>query len=284
MVESRMPVAAAFVEELRRKIAAIEARPLVVPVGAVPGDGPRRAGEVRSAVPLGVAEIDHRLGGGLARGDLHEVAGAAPRQEGAAAGFALALAARAMAAGSGVLLWVQQAMSAHEAGAPYGPGLALFGLNPGRLLIVRAGNAPDTLWAAEEGLSCRALALVLAELWDARSFSLIASRRLRLAAQASGVPALVLRAPGADAPSAAATRWRVAAHPGNAADLPAHALGRPRWTIALDKNRGGRLGAWTVEWKSDAYRFLLSSPHSGAMAAAPFDRPDRAGPAARRAG
>jgi len=276
-------MARVLVEELRRKIAAIEARPLVVPGGAVPGEAMRHAGEGRSVVPLGVPEIDHLLGGGLARGDLHEVTGATPRQDGAATGFALALAARLMAMRPGPLLWAQQAMSAQEAGAPYGPGLSLLGLNPGRLLIVHSGNARDTLWAAEEGLSCRALALVLAELWDGRALSLIASRRLRLAAQASGVPVLLLSGRNADAPSAASTRWGVAARSDAGLSFSAHALGRPRWKIALDKNRGGRLGAWTVEWKSDAYRFHLSSAHSGALAALSFDRPDHARSAAHGA-
>lgn len=268
-----------LVEELKRKIAAIEGRPLAMPGGAM-----RRVGEGRSVVPLGVPEMDRLLGGGLARGDLHEVRSGMPRQDGAATGFALALAARLMAAHPGLLLWVQQAMSVEEAGAPYGPGLSLFGLNPGRLLIVHSRNAGDTLWAAEEGLSCRALALVLVELWDGRALSFVASRRLRLAAQASGVPALLLSGRNVDAPSAASTRWRVAARSGAGLSFSAHALGRPRWKIALDKNRGGRLGAWTVEWKSDAYRFLLSSAHSGALATLSFDRPDHARPAARCTG
>jgi protein ImuA len=217
------------------------------------------------------------------------VAGGAPRQDGAATGFALALAARLMATDPGLLLWVQQEISLREAGAPYGPGLHMFGIDPERLLIVRSGNARDTLWAAEEGLSCRALALVLAESWDGRALSLTASRRLRLAAQASGVPALLLSGRNADTPSAASTRWRVAARPGAGLSVSVHDLGRPRWKIALEKNRSGRLGAWTVEWKSDAYRFLLSSArsgptHSGIVAAAAFDRSDRAGAALRRAG
>ncbi|MGE0724551.1 MAG: hypothetical protein AB7O45_09255, partial [Alphaproteobacteria bacterium] len=73
-------------------------------------------------------------------------------------------------------------------------------------------------------------------------------------------------------PSAALTRWRVAAAPG-AAD-GAGGVGRPRWRVALTRSRGGGEGEWVVEW-DDATDHL-------AVAAELADRP--LAPSLRRAG
>ena len=59
---------------------------------------------------------------------------------------------------------IQTDFAALEAGAPYGPGLDLFGLPMARLLVLRVPRPVDALWAMEEALSCRALAIVIAEL------------------------------------------------------------------------------------------------------------------------
>jgi protein ImuA len=73
-----------------------------------------------------------------------------------------------------------------------------------------------------------------------------AHRRLQLAAERSGVTALLLRRwrTGAEAaverarPSAAVTRWRVAALP--SADIPGlPGIGWPRWRVELLRCRGG---------------------------------------------
>ena len=64
--------------------------------------------------PLGAPEIDGPLGGGLARGGLHEVFAAAEGDIPASTGFALGLSARA--AGSGPVVWVRQDMLDGEPG------------------------------------------------------------------------------------------------------------------------------------------------------------------------
>src|SRR3546814_6327168 len=72
-------------------------------------------------------------------------------------------------------------------------------------------------------------------------YSTTASKRLPLAAEASGVAAFVFRraakldeiAEG----SAAMTRWGVIASPSE--DLGIPSLGRPRWQVALESSRGG---------------------------------------------
>src|SRR5262245_35507801 len=108
---------------------------------------------------LGVAAVDTVLGGGLPCAALHELS-AAPLHLGAAAGFALILAALAR---EGETLWIATEFGGHETGALYGPGLDQLGLNTGRLLIARVTRPVVALFAMEEALKCRALATVVAE-------------------------------------------------------------------------------------------------------------------------
>ena len=82
---------------------------------------------------------------------------------GAAAGFALALAALAQRAAQGNAL-DRDRFRQLETGALYGPGLDQFGLATERLLIARVARPVDALFAMEEALKCRALSAVVAEL------------------------------------------------------------------------------------------------------------------------
>ena len=184
-------------------------------------------------VTLGAADIDGALPwGGLPRAALHEVLGNDTGN--AAAGFCVALAAR-LAGSTGLVLWCRRG---HD---PYGPGLALFGLDPRRLIVARGRAGRDVLWAMEEGLRSGVLAAVLGE---TRELAPIARRRLQLAAETGGVTGLVLRPPAAKtAPGAALTRWRIAPAPGTAAG--------PRWRVELEHCRGGMPAAWLVEWHNE---------------------------------
>ncbi|MGE0724045.1 MAG: ImuA family protein, partial [Alphaproteobacteria bacterium] len=211
----------------RGAVAALRARLRGMGTGIGPG------------VPLGAPAIDRMLTGSLARRGIHEVAAEGEADVGAATGFLLALLGRL--APRRPVLWCRAADPA--AGVPYAPGFAGAGIDPDRLLLLVARRPVEALWAAEEGLRAGRIAVV-AEL-DA--LDLTASRRLQLAAEAGGGPGLVLRR-RADRrmPSAALTRWRVAAAPG-AAD-GAGGVGRPRWRVALTRSRGGGEGEWVVEW------------------------------------
>ena len=186
-----------------------------------------------------------RSGGGLARETLHEVLGDA--SEGAAAGFATVLLARLMRASGRRVLWCRQRRGAFGL---YGPGLAAFGLDAGRLIAVTAQTRTDVLWTLEEALSSGSLAAVLGEVDGA---SPVAMRRLHLAAEARGVTALLLRSEREhNTPSPAATRWRIA--PVVSADATAI-----RWRAELLKCRtgisaaedelfGGWSRTWIIEW------------------------------------
>jgi hypothetical protein len=124
----------------------------------------------------------------------------------------------------------------------YAPGLAALGLDPARLLVVAARRAEEVLWTMEEALGCRGLGAVVGE---GASPDLTASRRLQLAAEGGGVPALLIAAGGgAPRTSAAVTRWQVDPAPG-ASDEPG--LGPIRWRLSLVRCRGGRPGEWTVD-------------------------------------
>ena len=176
-------------------------------IGAMESAGLVRRGA--TAVAFGAPGIDDHLPwGGLPRGALHEVMAG---HGGAATGFCAALCARLAGNGGGAVLWCEGSRTL-DAGALYAPGLARFGLDPARLIAVRARRDGDALWAMEEGLRCTNLAAVVGEVGV---LSLTASRRLQLAAEAGGVTALVL-VPASDTPaaSAAVTRWRVSAVPG----------------------------------------------------------------------
>jgi protein ImuA len=235
------------------------------------------------------APIDAVLGGGLACGALHELAPAAPFQLGATGGFAAAVGARAGAGNrGGEVLWITTDFARREGGGPYGPGLDLFGLSSAHLLVLTVSRPTDVLWAMEEGLRCRALACVIAELTgEGAEADLTATRRLSLAAR-EGVSArvsglgLLIRHRVTPMPSAAATRWHVA----GAASLPdrlaqlSGGLGRPRFDLSLRKNRRGPSGRWLVEW--DHHERAFQPALSVGVAAPALDRPDRA--PARRAG
>jgi protein ImuA len=192
--------------------------------------------------PLGVAAIDAALPwGGLPRGAVHEIAGAA--KDGAATGFCAVLLARLSADGRPVL-WVA------EDDDLYGPGLAAFGLSPDRLIVARARRAVEVFWTIEEALRCKGLAAVLGEV---RAPTRTVARRFQLVARASGVTALLLRRTGEEPTANAVTRWRLSAarNPSPAAegDMP------PRWHVALVRCRGrihgedGDVERWLVEWR-----------------------------------
>ena len=101
----------------------------------------------------------------------------------------------------------------------------------------------------EEGLRHAGLAGVVGEV---ARLSMTASRRLQLAAEASGVTAFVIRrwrtlqeAEAFGQPTAAMTRWRITALP--SAPLPVPGIGRARWRLELVRVRGGEGAVWDVE-------------------------------------
>jgi protein ImuA len=269
MVEER-----AHLPELRERVRRIE-RPTVA---------------IHGVLPFGIAAIDRVLpGGGLARGALHEILGAGGDEEDGAltAAFTAGILRRlgphpnlpppaGEGRGGGMVLWCLPRPDL------YGPGLAAYGLNPARLVLVRAPRDAEILWAMEEGLRAPGIAAVVGEVG---TLAAVASRRLQLAAERFGITAFLLRrwrdggkaARERNLPNAAVTRWRIAALPSQ--PLPGEpGVGRPRWRVELLRCRGGEPVSWEVE-EVDATGHV-------SLAAALADRPTAPVPAEkfRRAG
>jgi protein ImuA len=233
-------------------------------------------------VALGHADADATLQGGLAMGAMHEVF-AEGRQSAAATGFIAGLAGRAAARRP--LLWVRQDFTEIESGVLSMSGLAELGLDPRLLVTVRAADVDTALRTAADAMACDALGVVVLEVWgEARQLDLVASRKLTLAAQTSGVTGLVLRVAAEPSPSTAETRWIVrAAHSPPAAALrPAGALrpaaawsawGAPVFDAQLVRNRHGPVGQWIMEWKCDECLFGKPAAYPQPVAAAPAHRP-----------
>jgi protein ImuA len=236
-------------------------------------------GAQEGSLRLGVPALDDALQGGLALGAVHELAPASELQLGAAFGFGLAVAARAATAPAGSrrptqVLCIQTDYAGLAAGTPYGLGLDGFGLAMEQLLILRVAHPRDALWGFEEALKCPALAAVVAELpEDGAAADFTATRRLGLAAQKGGGLGLLLRHRLYPLPSAAMTRWQIAA----AVSAPDRfgGLGATRFDLALHRNRRGRGGRWIADWNHDERTFLPQALSLG-MAATASDRPDRA--------
>lgn len=215
---------------------------------------------------LGAPEADGGLGGPLACGALHEVFAAAAGDMASAAGFALALAMRATAARpSGAarpLLWVRQDAVDGEAGPLAAEGLRQLGLDPARLLLVRAPGAEAALKVADDAARCAALGTVILEPWgEPKALDLTATRRLSLRAGNSGVTVLLLRPGGRPTPSAGVTRWQVSAAPSRT--LPGDAPGAPAFLVELLRHRAGHAdGAWHLEWdrETSSFRDIVALP------------------------
>jgi hypothetical protein len=118
----------------------------------------------------------------------------------------------------GWIAWIQPPY------VPYAPALAEAGIDVSRVLLVHPHDDDEALWATEQALRSAGCEVVLA--WVAKA-SGQALRRLQLAAEDHGLPAILFR-PGSalDAPSPAVLRMYLAA--GDEARL------------SVVKSRGGR--------------------------------------------
>ena len=238
-------------------------------------------------VALGHAEADATLQGGLALAAVHEVF-AEGRQSAAATGLIAGLAGLASLAGRvnarRPLVWIRQDFAEIESGALSMAGLAELGLDPRCLVTVRAADVDTALRTAADALACDALGAVVLELWgETRQLDLVASRKLTLAAQASGVTGLLLRVAAQPQPSTAETRWIARAAHSPPASVGS-AWGAPVFDAQLVRNRHGPVGRWIMEWKCD--ECLFSEPaNSQPVSATPAHRPHQAAAyAQRRAG
>ena len=221
---------------------------------------------------FGAAEVDARLGGGLAVAALHELYAVAQGDAPAVAAMALLLALRNRR--SGPIVWVGEDKARRD-GRLYGLGLAELGVDPQRLLLVEAPDTLAVLRAGADAVACAGVAaVILAPHGRAAAVDLTATRRLALAAARSGVTVLLLRQ-GDAVPSAANSRWQVASAP--SARLATDAPGLPAFALTLLRHRGGVTGFSTIlEWNRD--RMAFGTATAGGAPAAAFE-PAAASPA-----
>ena len=196
-------------------------------------------------LPFGDPRIDGCLpGGGLPLGRWHEITGPGMEVETAAAPAVFTALMAALLAGRGEVVWVLRRDDL------WAPGLAGLGFPPGRLIQVCARDEAESLSVMEDALATLGVAAVVGEV---EAVDLTAGRRLQLACEKRGSTGFLIRrrpfggqARREAGGSAAATRWQVASAP---SEPPAgdFGLGAPRFTVTLDRCRGGRTGAWLLE-------------------------------------
>jgi protein ImuA len=153
-----------------------------LPEEELPEELEEGAGELVSS---GCAALDGCLpAGGFRRGTLVEWLGGA----GGGAGLLALLTAREAARQGGAVVILDRQRRF------YPPAAAAWGLDLKHLIVVRAANRADELWALDQSLRCRAVAAAWAPLdhLDPRWF-----RRLQLAAEETGTLGLLLRPRGA---------------------------------------------------------------------------------------
>lgn len=210
---------------------------------------PARVVKPGGVFTLGAERIDARLSGGLARRVLHELFAGA-EDTSAATSFALILALRG-ADSKKPIFWIRDDRAGRNAGQIYGPGLLELGADPERFIFIHAPNELATLRAAADALKCGAVGAVVIEPYGkARLLDLTATRRLAVAAAASGVLGLLLRIGAEPAPSAAQTRWQVVAAP--SLTLAGEAPGHPAFDVTLLRHRAG-IASFNalLEWNRD---------------------------------
>jgi protein ImuA len=241
----------------------------------------------------GAGALDRALGGGLERDALCEIHADEARDAGAGTGFVLALASLLLEpGGAGPLLWTGTAESFREAGFPHAAGLGEAFAMPARAVLLAEARTPrEALWIAGEASGLAALSAVIVEIGgDPPCLDLTATRRLQRRARAAGRPVFLLRLSAGRRPTAAPVRLAVApapAAPGTVFGRPlAGTLGRPAFTLVLEKGRAGPGGPFTLEWDCDERRFHEQPPrrqpaHPVAVVSPSCDRPDPA-PASRQ--
>ena len=205
------------------------------------------SGAPSAVLRFGLDAIDRYLpGGGLAPG-LHEIAGLGADRGHATAPVLLAASLMARARPDAPVMWVTERRDL------FVPGLLAAGLCPDRLIIADA--AGEALATMEAAARVAKLAGVIGEF--SADLTGKASRRLQLAAEATGLAVIAVRRPrhadvSIDGPNAAATRWRVRCVPSDPPDPIVTGpfsltVGRARWRLDLIRARGAEPGSWIVE-------------------------------------
>lgn len=161
----------------------------------------------------------------------------APGAEAAAAGFVVAQ----LRHGTGTILWIQDRLTRSETGRPY-----LMGLHR-PLMLMQLSRPLDVMTAMEEGLRCKALTAVIAEIrGDPVAVNFTSMKRLTLRAEATGIPCWLIRQSATANLSAARNRWRIATLPSAPNPDDPQSPGDALWRVELFRSRDGQPGEWVA--------------------------------------
>jgi protein ImuA len=218
-------------------------------------------------LPFGIDSLDRRLSDkGLRAGALHEFSAfsCALVDDAAATLFIAGIAAREACATGAPVLWASCRNDL------YAPGVEQAGLHAAHVIHVQPRDDQALLAVVEDAVRDGTPCVVIAE---ARKISMVASRRLQLAAAEADVPVLLLRQRRSrdrdplEQPSAAWTRWRIASAPSER--LAVAGVGRLRWLVELARQRGGESFSLTLEGCDETGRLAVpAAPGRGAAEAA----------------
>ena len=215
------------------------------------------------------------LGGGL----VQEIFADDMRDGGASLGFALAQAKSLVTPRRPAIFYLQLGDDAQKLGMPYGPGLSSAGIDAAQLVIVRASDMTEFLWAAEEIASCRAVAAAVADIrGEPKLLNFTASRRLSLRAANSNVSLFMLRYGHGRASSAGHLRWHVQPFRSGRQAFDDRAPGPARWRLQLEKGRiAGNRTEWVLEWTQNGFAVVPQSvPSWRQPSGTPLSRPQPA--------
>lgn len=228
---------------LRETIADIERKPALAEVA----NKPRFENGMFPVLPAGLVQ---------------EVYADEGRDTGASLAFALTQAKNLLGGRRSAIFYIQLAEEAQFFGLPYGPGLNWFGLDPTRLVIVRAANMSEFLWATEEAIACRAVAAIIAEVkGSSKLLNFTASRRLSMRASASRVSLFMLRYGVRRESSAGHLRWHIKSQRSARHAFDDRAPGNARWHLKLERGRvAGNQVDWMLEARKNGFAIFSSQP------------------------
>jgi len=232
----------AALARLRERVAAIERRSR----DAVPG----------SASGAGIAPLWGTLA--PAWGVLNEARADDWRDGPAAAGFALALAARRLKDRPGPLILIETP-AARADGAVSARGLLALGLDPAAAIFVRPRTGADALIAAERAAATADAAVVILARGRLAKDGLAATRRIALAAAGAGATPVLVQT-GEDAASAAPVRFRVAAAPSAPHPFNPRSPGAPTFRVTVLRGPSMSPTVHLVEWRRDEQHFAACGP------------------------
>lgn len=267
-------LAIADLDALRRKIAALEKRPVLAEGAAFAASRQGRSVAANDTRP--------RVGELLAipPGVLHEVFVDEQRNGTAGLGFALGLARGLIGGGRQAILYLQLVEQAQEMGVPYALGLQRFGIDPDKLILARTASLTELLWAMEEAIACRAVAGVIADIHGhPKALDFTVSRRLSMRSSASGSSVFLIRYGREREASAAKLRWRVEPALSEGQPFDPQAPGPPRYLVEIEKRRlAGKTPRvetmrLTLDWTENGFVSAEDGSRTGQNFAAPAPRP-----------